>query len=119
MTFDYASIRDSVVIPQLEAFGVAAVLTQPGIPTGPDYDPTPGVPVVYPSTVLQTSFTMKDKAGTVVEENDAKYILSPEGDPDPDLQGTLTVGGITLQVISLKPLQPGPTVMFWYVHCRK
>ena len=119
MTFDYEAIRDDVVEVQLTEFGRAATLTQPGTPTGDEWDPTPGVPTAYAATVLSVSFTRADRAGTLVEENDQKFMLSTAGDPLPDLKGTLTVGAVVYQVIKLEPKSPGATVLFWYVHCRK
>ena len=119
MTFDYTSIRDGVVEPQLAAFGKDATLTQPGVATGPEYDPTPGTPTEYPSRVLEIDFTVKDKTGGLVQEDDIKFMLSTAGDPLPDLKGTLAIGSTTWQVVKLKPKSPGPVTLFWYVHCRK
>lgn len=119
MTFDYESIRDNVVEPQLANFGKEALLTQPGTPTGDEWDPTPGTPVEYPSRVLEVDFTVTDRTGTLVKEKDIKFMLSTANSPSPDLGGTLLVGDDTFQVISLKPKRPGSTLLFWYVHCRK
>ena len=119
MTFDYASLRDNTVEPLITQFGKAATLTQPGTPTGPEYDPTPGTPIEYAATVLEKNFTLHDKSGGLVQEDDRKFIMSTSGDPAPSLKGTLTIGGTTLQVVSLEPLQPGAIVMLWRVHCRK
>jgi hypothetical protein len=122
--FDYDTIRDSVVIPQIANFGKSATLTQPGIPTGPEWDPTPGTPVVYPITVLETGppgsgFTIMYEPGSVVRIDDRWFMMSVDGDPDPDLNGVLTIDGVDLQVLSLNPVQPGPVIMFWRVRCKK
>ena len=130
--FDYDSIRDSVVIPQIAKFGKEAVLTQPGTPTGPDYDPTPGTPTEYTVKVLETGppgsgFTIMNQPGGLVREVDRWFMMSVEPDPvegipDPDLNGVLTVpkvAGVDIQVISLDPIQPGPVILFWRVRCKK
>jgi len=119
MTFDYGAIRDSVVVPQLANFGEDATLIQPGVPTGPEYDPTPGTPTPYAVKVLTTAFSVADRAGSLVQENDQKYLMSTEGNPLPDLKGTITIGGEVLQVIKLETKRYGGTVLFWYVYCRK
>jgi len=118
-TFDYEDIRDNIVEPALAEFGKAATLTQPGVPTGPDYDPIPGTPVVYSVTVMDKSFSFAESLGGLVREDDRKFMMSTVGDPDPDLKGTMTIGSTTYQVVSITPKSPGATVMFWYVHCRK
>ncbi len=122
--FDYPGIRDSVVIPQLANFGKAATLTQPGPTTGPDFDPIPGTPVVIPVTVLELSPPGSQSSvgavpGTVIRFDDRRFMMSTDGDPVADLNGTLTVGGKILQVVSLDPNQPGSTILFWRVRCRK
>lgn len=117
--FDYEAIRDGVVEPALVEFGQDATLTQPGASTGPEYDPTPGTPVDYDVKVLKTVFTVADKTGGLVQEDDLKFMLSTEGDPLPDLKGTLTVGGVLYQVTKLEPKGPAATILFWYVWCRK
>ena len=123
-SFDYESIRDSVVIPQIANFGKLATLTQPGPTTGPDYDPIPGTPVIIPVTVLElgppgSQSSVGAEPGTLVRFDDRRFMMSTDGDPDPDLTGTLTINGKILQVVSLDPNQPGSTIMFWRLRCRK
>ena len=122
--FDYESIRDSVVIPQIANFGKAATLTQPGPTTGPDFDPTPGTPVVIPVTVLELSppgsqMSIGSEPGSLVRFDDRRFMMSTDGDPDPNLNGTLTIAGKELQIVSLDPNQPGSTIIFWRIRCRK
>jgi hypothetical protein len=119
MDFDYEKIRDTVAEPQIAAFGRDATLTQPGTPTGPDYDPTPGTPIVFPVKVVTKRFSMYEKQGALVQENDVRFLMSTDGDPAPDLKGTLTVGSDILQVVDLEALSPGSVSVLWYVHCRK
>ena len=118
-TFDYLDIRDNIVEPALAEFGKAATLTQPGVATGPDYDPIPGAPIVYPVILLDKNFSFADRAGGLVREDDRKFMMSTADDPDPDLKGTLTIGSTIYQVTKIEPKSPGATVLFWYVYCRK
>lgn len=119
MTFDYTSLRDDTVEPLIAQFGKAATLTQPGTSTGPEYDPTPGTPTEYAVTVVESRFSMADKAGTLVQEDDRMFLMSTANDPAPSLKGTMTVGSDTLQVVNLEPVKPGSIAMLWRVHCRK
>ena len=119
MTFDYTTIRDNVVEVQIEAFGKAATLTQPGTATGDEWDPTAGTPTTYSVMVLEQRFSMADRSGTLVQEDDRKFLMSTDGSPAPDLKGTLTIGSDILQVVNLEPYSPGSVIMFYRVHCRK
>ena len=124
MTFDYVSIRDDTVIPQIANFGKDATLTQPGPTTGPDYDPTPGTPGVFHVKVLEqsppgSSMSQENLAGTLMRFDDRRFMMSTKNNPTPDLNGTLAIGAETLQVVSLDPFQPGPVIVFWRVRCRK
>lgn len=119
MSFDFTDLRDGTVEPLLEEFGKSATLTQPGVASGDEWDPVPGVPTDYAVTVLETSFSLQDKTSTLVQEDDRKFLMSTDGDPVPSLKGILVIGGTTLQVVNLEPIQPGPVVMAWRVHCRK
>lgn len=117
--FDYADLRDNVVKPQIEKFGQSATLTQPGTPTGPEWDPVPGTPTAYSVKVLKIGFTVADRSRTLVREDDLKFMMSTEGDPLPDLKGTLTVGANVYQVYKMEPVGPGAIVLFWNIYCRK
>ena len=119
MTFDYESIRDNVVEPQIANFGRDATLTQPGTPTGDEWDPTPGTPVAYAVKILKTRLSFSDRSGTLVREDDLKFIMSTSSDPAPDLNGTLTIDSTVYQVYKIEPLKPGAIVILWYVYCRK
>lgn len=119
MTFNYARLRDRVAEPQLAKFGRAATLTQPGTPTGDEWNPTTGTATTLAVTVLQTDFTYAERQGTLVQENDVMYLMSTDGDPVPTLADTLTVDSIPMQIIKIKPVSPGAVVVLWRVHCRK
>lgn len=118
MTFNYDNIRD-IVKKQVAAFGQSATLRQPGAATGPDYDPTPGTPTDYAVKVVTSRFTIAERAGSLVQEDDLVFLMSTEGDPDPNLKGTLMIGSTTYQVFKLNPISPGATIVGWRVYCRK
>lgn len=123
--FDYISIRDTVAEPLLKDFGSAdglpnGTLLIPGANTGTAYNPQPGADVPQPCFVVGTVFTKEDMAGGNVEKHDRAFLVSTEGVvADPNMADRLQVGGVIYQVISIKPLKPGPIVMLWKVHARK
>lgn len=119
MIFDYEGIRDNVVETQIAQFGQSATLKQPGTPTGDEWDPTPGTPTSYSVKVVKSRFTTADRTGSLVREDDLVFLMSTDGDPAPDLKGTLTIGSLVYQVFKLEPISPGATVVAWRVFCRK
>lgn len=119
MSFDYTDLRDNDIEPLLAEFGKPATLRQPGTPTGDEWDPTPGAPTDYAVTVLEGRFSAQEKAGGLVQEDDRKFIMSTAGDPDPSLKGVLIIGGVTLQVVNMEPVQPGSVALLHRLHCRK
>jgi len=122
--FDYEEIRDDVVIPSVVEFGKSAVLTEPGPTTGPDYDPTPGTPVEYQVKVMElglpgSAMAYVNMEGTNLRHDDIVFLMSMEGDPQPTLDGMLTVNGVKMQIVGLHPLRTGPTTVFWKIRCAR
>lgn len=119
MAFDYAAIRNGSVIPLLARYGKAAILTQPGTPSGPVWDPVPGAATDNPVTIIETKINIKDRDGTLIQENDRMFLLSPDGAPDPAMNNTMTIDGEILRVINFQPIKPGNTLLLWRLQCRK
>ena len=120
MAFDYATIRDNVVIPQLADKGKPGWISVNTPPTGAPYDTQIGEPVLHPVTLITKQFKKADNRGTLVEMTDQLFMVSTNGVTiDPALADRLIVAGITYQIIRIDPLQTGPTVMFWDIHVRK
>lgn len=119
MAFDYESLKLEMVEPLIAEFGKTVTLTQPGTTTGPDYDPTPGVPVENTVTVVEVKIKQEHIDGTLIQQGDRMFLVSTQNAPDPSLDDTMTVDGVLLQVIAINPLKPGPVTMLWKVQCRK
>lgn len=119
--FDYTRLKIQTVEPLLERFGktTSGTLIKPGVPSGPPYNPVPGVPVEYPVTVVQTEYQLKDIDGTLIQQGDRKFLVSTKNAPEPAKQDTLRVEGIVYQIINIKPLAPGPVTMMWTLQVRK
>jgi len=118
MSYDYASLRDNTVVPLMTRFGKAGTITTPtGAPTDP-WEPATGSTDTA-VTVVEVNPTAEDRDGTIIQENDVMFLVSPEGDPALDLAQTLTVEGVVYRVVGIMPVRPGPVLVLWKAHCRK
>lgn len=118
MTYDYASLRDNTVEPLMTRFGKAGTITTPTGAGANPWDPDTGS-TDTPVTVVEVNPEVMDRDGTLVQENDVMFLVSPEGDPALDLAQSLTVEGEEYRVVGIKPVRPGPVVVLWKAHCRK
>lgn len=119
MAFDYESLKLNTVEPLIERFGKTVTLTQPGASTGPAYDPTPGVPTNNPGKAVEVKIKQEHIDGTLIQQGDRMFLVSTQGVPEPALDNTMMVDGVTLQVIAINPLKPGDVTMLWKIQCRK
>ena len=118
MAYDYASLRDNTVEPLMTRFGKAGTITTPtGTPTNP-WEPATGETTTA-VTVVEVSPDISDRDGTLIQENDVMFLISPEGDPALDLAQSLTVEGVEYEVVGIMPVRPGPVLVLWKAHCRK
>ena len=120
MAFDYATLRDQVVEPQLADKGKPGHISVNVPATGAPYDSQIGTPVLHPVTLITKQFTKADNRGTLVEAGDVLYMVSTEGVAiNPELADRIIVNGITYQIVRIDPSETGPTVMYWDIHGRK
>jgi hypothetical protein len=120
MSFDYQRLRDQTAEPLIERFGKSATLTTFQAASGGDpWNPVPDTPVTQDVTVVQTVFDLRDRDGTLVQEDDVMFLLSTAGDPTTDLAQTLTVESVVYQVVRIMPLKPGDITMLYKVQARK
>jgi len=119
MTFNYARLRDGTAERLIARFGQTATLTKPGTPTGPAYNPVAGTPTAYTVTVVNKTIKIENRDGTLVQQGDRLFILSTDTTATPEMGDTLTADSELYQIVDVTPLQPGATVMLWYVQCRK
>ena len=121
MAFDYPTIRDEVVIPQLADKGKPGQISANLPATGAEpYESQIDGESLHDVTVLQKQFQKADNRGTLVEMGDVLYLVSTDGVTiDPALADRIIVAGITYQIVRIDPLVPGPTVMLWEIHARK
>jgi hypothetical protein len=118
-TFDYEGLKTQTAEPLLERFGKSATLIKPGTPSGPPYNPVPGVPTEHPVTVVQTEYKLRDIDGTLIQQGDKKLLVSTKNAPVPAMNDTIRSGSVVYQIINILPLDPGPVVMLWRLQVRK
>ena len=120
MAFNYTGLRDNTAEPLIERFGKDATLTLTVEGTGGDpWNPQPDGSIETTVKVVQTMFDLKDRHGTLIQEDDLMFLISTDGDPDVELAQTLSLESTTYQIVGVMPLKPGPVTMLWKAHCRK
>lgn len=118
--FDYVGLRDVTVEPLLAEFGKSGTLHMNESGTGDPWDSQLDAETTIDVTVVQTRFEKSDNQGTLVEADDALFLVSTDGvTGDPALADRMTVDGVLYQVVRVDPLKPGPVTMLWKVHARK
>ena len=120
MTFNYAALRDGVVVPQIANFGKDGTLTLNTPATGSDpWNPGSEGETETPVKVVQTEFKLADRDGTLVQKDDLLFLVSTAGQPEIALAKTLTVDGVVYQIVQITSIKPGPVTMLYKVHCRR
>ena len=97
---------------------MGAFIVRAGTPTGPTYDPTPGVPVAHPVTVVYDAWRNDQIDGTLIKRGDLK-ILCAAGTVTPtpnDIFRDAT--GAEKSIINVEPLQPGGVAVMYVVQAR-
>ncbi len=116
MTFDYTKPRGTAEA-LLKRFGQSATLTQVAN-SGPDYDP---VQTPTDHTITAALFNYMNSAidGTTITQKDRKVLLSTEGlTVTPEVGDTITVDSDKLNILDVKPLSPGGTVVMYELQAR-
>lgn len=103
----------------LGQFGYAAQIERAGVPTGPAYDPSPGVPTLHACTVVETGYSLKDRDHTNVQVGDKLGLISTAIDIVPTIADVLLIGSDRWQIIDVMPLEPGGRTLLYKFHARK
>lgn len=117
--FDYAeAISDAHEL--INEFGRAGKLVRP-TSTGPEYDPTDGVPIETPVTLAITSFRNREIDGTRILSSDKKAYVSALGlTEEPTTDHQLVAGTEKpYSIIAVEPLNPAGTVVFYKLQVRR
>tara|TARA_Y100001951_G_C11185071_1_gene208181 strand:- start:310 stop:666 length:357 start_codon:yes stop_codon:yes gene_type:complete len=86
----------------------------PGTPTGPEWDPTPGTPTSYAVNATVRGVQQKYIADGYINASDLQAMVSVF-DVEPTTSGTLTVDGREHQIIQVDAIPAAGTVVAWRV----
>jgi len=103
--------------------GVGAVyvtITRPGQPTGPEWNPTPGAPLVHTFTAKPSSNAYTQRTGLALGAKEQVYSLVNIGVTiAPSTSDVLTIDGINWPVLEVIPVDSAGYVLTWLVRVSK
>ena len=123
-----ASIAAEVAMAYAEAGrdagdGLGAVyvtITRPGTPSGPEWNPTPGAPVVHTFTAKPSSKAYTQLTGIALGAKEQVYSLVNRGVTiTPSTSDVLTIDGINWPVQDVIPMDSAGFVISWLVRMSK
>lgn len=121
MSYDYGRAK-AAADRLLEKFGQLGKVRRTGAPTGPEYDPTPGVDVDHDAFMAVLDYDDSLINGTRILATD-KYVILAVGDlpislalDDKLVEADETVYKI---IPPLKPLSPAGTVVMYEIQARR
>ena len=116
--FDYA--KSAATADRLiKRFGQAATLIRQVHIGGPDYDPT-FAKQSRDCTVAVLEYENREIDGSRIQTGDKKVLVSAVGlSPEPSTADRIDIGGEEHAVVSVKPLSPAGTAVFYEVQARR
>lgn len=119
MTFNYDRLK-ATADRLIAAAGQAATLTHPGAKTGTPHNPTIGTPTPEAVTVVVEDYRNFEVDGARIQATDKKVLLARSDlVAAPTTADTLTIGGDVHAIVSVKPLSPGGTALYYEVQARR
>ena len=99
---------------------VYVTITRPGQPTGPEWNPTPGAPVVHTFTAKPSSKAYTQRTGLALGAGELVYSLVNRGVTiTPSTSDVLTIDGINWPVQEVIPMDSAGFVISWLVKVSK
>ena len=104
-----------------DGLGAASVtITRPGQPTGPEWNPTPGAPVVHTFTAKPSSKAYTQLTGLALGAKEQVYSLVNIGVTiAPSTTDVLTIDGVEWSVLEVIPMDSAGFVISWLVKVSK
>lgn len=90
---------------------------EPGEPTGPDYDPTPGTPTPYDVSATVRGVAQQYVQDGYINATDLQVNIGVFG-ARPTTSGTLEIDGKQHQIIRVDAVPGAGTVIVWRVFCK-
>jgi len=99
---------------------VSATISRPGTPTGPEWNPTPGAPVVHTFTAKPSAKAYTQRTGLALGAGELVYSLVNHGVTiTPGTSDVLTIDGINWPVQEVIPMDSAGFVISWLVKVSK
>ena len=99
---------------------VSVTISRPGTPTGPEWNPTPGAPVVHTFTAKPSSKAYTQLTGLALGAKEQVYSLVNIGVTiAPSTTDVLTIDGINWPVQEVIPMDSAGFVISWLVKVSK
>jgi len=95
---------------------VSATISRPGTPTGPEWNPTPGAPLVHTFTAKPSAKAYTQRTGLALGAGELVYSLVNHGVTiTPSTSDALTIDGINWPVQEVIPMDSAGFVISWLV----
>jgi len=95
---------------------VSVTISRPGQPTGPEWNPTPGAPVVHTFTAKPSSKAYTQRTGLALGAGELVYSLVNHGVTiTPSTSDVLTIDGVNWPVQEVIPMDSAGFVISWLV----
>jgi hypothetical protein len=99
---------------------VSVTISRPGTPTGPEWNPTPGAPVVHTFTAKPSAKAYTQRTGLALGAGELVYSLVNHGVTiTPSTSDVLTIDGINWPVQEVIPMDSAGFVISWLVKVSK
>ena len=99
---------------------VSVTISRPGTPSGPEWNPTPGAPVVHTFTAKPSSKAYTQRTGLALGAGELVYSLVNDGVTiAPSTSDALTIDGINWPVQEVIPMDSAGYVISWLVKVAK
>ena len=99
---------------------LSVTISRPGPPAGPEWNPTPGAPVVHTFTAKPVSTAYADRAGMALGGGALAYSLANHGVTiTPSTSDALTIDGVNWPVQEVVPMDSAGFVISWLVKVAK
>ena len=95
-------------------------ISRPGTPSGSEWNPTPGAPVVHTFTAKPSSKSYTQRTGLALGAKEQVYSLVNIGVTiAPSTTDVLTIGGVEWSVLEVIPVDSAGYVISWLVKVDK
>jgi hypothetical protein len=116
--FDYS--RPQATASRLIArFGQTGAIVRPTLGNGPAYDPGEPTDTSHACQMVVLDYDDGERDGTLIKYGDKKVLVSVSGlTIEPKLSDKVSVGGSSHEIMAIKPLNPGGTVVMYEIQIR-